>query len=558
MNFTSKSSLKTITASLALLVMPLGYSQIPDSELDSIFTRLNGDDFDARYEARMDLQNQVSEATKPGNESQQPLVEQQLLERLEKEPLLTTKLWILRQLSSIGSEASLPALEKLAASSDAKLADGARMAINRITPVPSAEGGLYLGFDVDELATLASTDDSRAVRNAAFAKLAAIDSRKAISVMKEALESDSSSSADFLKAAMVADSRSLNKAALAELASGKVQNQIVILGALEGRASSKLEKQLIALLDTENETLKLQTVEALGRVGTVKSLEPVLELTNSKDRDLSTAAADTLASISDKRIDSSLLKAAKKGSVEDRITALNALSYRASAGVTELVNEMAADDSLDEDLREAAIESMESVGDLASLPILVDIVVSEESGLRKDAQKTLKRMTLRTNDPAAAWNAFSDGLKASENDSSAKLALMLVLDSAPSKEAIEYLNNEWKSGDAEVQKTILKVLPSWRNWDGGYLLLDLAKQAGDDQKIAGQCIRGIGRIILGSDSSFPIRDKYKLANQALDLTDDASVRSSILNSFRDPTWQDKRFVENNEVNPEIKAKVLES
>lgn len=555
MNFQTILSPKTLTASMALLVMPLGYSQIPESELESIFERLNGSDYDVRYEARMDLQDHVSEATKPGNEPEIEQVEQQLLSRLQSEPLLTTRLWILRQLSSIGSERSIQPLTELSKSGNEKLADGARMALSRIVPAPSAEKGLYLSSDPDELERLAVRGENRSVRYAAFQKLVELNAKQAAQLLGEAVASDSPSATDFLKIAISADSRRLQKEALSRLSEAEVKHQIVILGGLESRVSGKIEKQLISLLESDNDTLKVQTVEALGRVGTVRSLAPVLSLANSRDKDLSSAAIDTLASIPDRRIDSKLLRAAKKGSVDDRITALNALSFRAPEGVTELVNQMASNSTLDQKLREAAIESMESVGDLNSLPVLVNIVVEGDSGLRRDAQRTLKRMTLRTNDAEAAWAAFSDGFDASSGNKDARLALMLVLDSAPSSAAIDYLRTAWESGDDELQKTVLKVLPAWRNWDGAYLLLDLAKVAGGDEKLANNCLKGIARVILGSDSSFPIPDKYKLANAALQMTDDPSTRNAILNGFRNASWQDLRYIGKNEVDPEIKAKV---
>ncbi len=551
----SKLTVRAFAAGLALAMLPFGFAQISDSNLESIFQRLNGDDYDARYAARMDLQNEVSMATAPGNEAQQPLVEAQLLERLQSEQLLTTKLWILRQLESIGSEKSLTVLEGLLTTEDVHLVNGAKMAIERISPTPAPVPAFLKDASVAELTELARTSENRSERFMAFSLLAKKKAKLAAVVMAEA---DEAAAPDFIRVAMLSSNRGLQKKALAQLANSGIDKQIVIMGALKRGAPASVEKTLLGLLGSENETLELQTIEALGRVGSVKSLDALLSRIDSKSRDTRDAAADALAMIPDAKVDSSLRAMLETGAVEEQVLALKALSLRASPGVNKLVNTYAADESVNNDLREEAISNMELVGDVDSFPILVNIVINgKESGLRKDAQKTLKRMSLRLADPEAAWASFADGFKASEGDVDTQLALMLVCDSAPSKGAIEYLKSAWANGDARIQKMVLRVLPTWRNWDAGFALLDMADAAGDNAKLRGECYKGIGKLILGSDATFPMEVKFDLAATALEKAQSQEERESVITGFRYSTWRERVHVTYNEVDPELKAAVLE-
>lgn len=551
MNISFRTAFKILTASFALISLSPGYCQIPDAELNSIFNRLNGDDFDARYAAKIELQNHVVEAIKPGNESDRSLVTAQLLQHLNSEPLLTSKLWILRQLSHIGSSETVASLKPLLDSENERLADAAGMTISTIMPSPSIESDL--AGDSDALLKRVKDGDNRSARYQAFEALSAHDPKLAAQILEEELVKESSDSlADFLRLALQADQKSLETVAMAQLASDDVAKQIVVLGSLSSKVSTKIEKQLIALLDTDSQTLKIQTLEALGRVGSVHSLQAILELTEAKSRDLRTTASDKLAKINDKRIDKKLLKSIKSPDADERILALKALSYRATDGITELVNQMAADSSLEKALRKEAISTMVSVGNLASLPILVN-VVTNEPGLRRDAQKALKRMTLRTDDPEAAWSAFAHGFESADEE--AKTALIQVIDSAPSKGAIDFLLAEWAKGDPALRKLVLRILPQWRNWDGGFALLEIRAGSSGDEKLSTQCFKGISRLLLSSDANYPLPPKYELVAQAFAASSTPSDRQLILAGFKNCDWKDGVYIKQIEVDDELRQTI---
>lgn len=544
MNLYSKLSLKLLSAGIALLLLPLGFSQIPEQDLESILSRLNGADFDARYDARMELQDAVSRASSPGNEDQPALVEAQLIGLLQSEELLTTRLWILRQLQLIGSDASIPPLENFLFSDSRELVDAVKMTIHALSGEANAEEPIPLSGNLSVLVETLNDTDNKAIKAAAFSKIAEMSPKQAASILAE------SPLPEYIRIAANSRSGSLKKEALKRLSSAEVAEQIVVLGALNGRVSSKVEAQMIALLDSENSTLKLQTLEALGRVGTSRSLDAILRLSDSKSRDVRDAVIDTLASINDPRLDKNLLSAAVNGDAASRARAVKAMSYRASNGVAELVNELAGDASVDAVLREEAIKAMEIVGNRNSLSILVGIVVDEaDSGLRKEAQKTLKRMTLRLGDTEAAWAAFEVGLERADEDG--KLALILVADSAPHPKMIDYLTAAFGSSSSSIQKMVLRVLPAWRNWDGGHALLAIAQQERSDEKIRSQCFKGIGRIILGSDNNYTLEGKFELINAALTAATSEAEEKAVLSGYRSITGKDRHFMREIEVHPSL-------
>lgn len=552
MTYFSNISLKALAAGIALAISPLGYSQIPEQDLESIFARLNGDDFPARYEARMELHTAVSRAGAPGSEAQQASkLEIQLLELLQREALPTTHLWVLRQLQFIGSQAALPVLEGMAASGNEHLHDGVEMTIAALAGASNAQTPPALSDKPSELAALLDGPGNRSLKTAAYAKLAEKSPRLA------AKELDGTPLPEYLRIAATSKHSSLRNAAFQLISDADIPAQIVLIGALQGRVSAKREMQLISLLSSENETLKLQALEALSRVGSARSADAVLALIEGSSRELKAAAIDALASIQDPRLDQSLRKTATSGKTQDRIQALEAMSYRVSPGISNLVNSMATDSALPLELREQAIASMERVGNVQSLSILVTIVLEEaQSGLRRDAQGMLKRLSLRLDDAAAAWAAFDTGFEASRDDLDTRLALMLVADSSPSPEMIDYLTKAYDSGDENIQKMVLRVLPSWRNWDGGYALMDILEKVGSSKPLRLLVFKGIGRLILGSDETFPLEEKYELTSAALVAASTEEERKAILDGFRFVSNEDKRYVRDNAIDPELTEIVL--
>lgn len=553
MNFQSISTIRLATFGCALFGASLTFAQIPESDLESIFSRLNGDDYDARYDARIDLQNEVAKATAPGNAEQRKQVEAQLLERLASEELLTTRLWLLRQLESIGSKAALPILKELQSADNEELADAARMVVDVIVPDDEAKGTLLAKKkSAADLAQVARTSTNPSERFLAFKELSRKNARLAARIMAE------EDNPDFVRVAMESPRRFLRAKALSSLENASIEKQLTIMGALPQEPLPKVEAVLLGLLGTEHEAFDVQVIGALGRVGSVRSLDALLERIEARSRDIRDAAVDALAMISDEAIDETLRSSLESGSVEDQIFALKALSLRASPGVNLLVNEYAANTSLDKDLRKEAISAMEIVGDVASLPILVKIVVEEgKYGLRRDAQRTLKRMSLRLADPVAAWEAFRDGFESASGDLDTTLALMLVSDSAPTQENIEFLESSWADGDESIQKMVLRVLPTWRNWDGGFALLDLVEDLPADDSSRLTYFKGVGKLILGSDATYAMQGKFDLAARALELAVAEEERESVISGFRYSTWRERVHVEYNDVDPELKEAVLE-
>lgn len=630
----------SLALAAALLVAPLGFSQIASSEYSGLIDSLEGRDFDARYAARMSLQDHVSQASAPGNAEQMAAVEAQILDTLKTEVADTTKVWLMRQLCSIGSDASIDTLSSLLATASYPVADMARMTLE-VNPSPratdvlvkrlgmeknprqiigllnslaqrdaasaanafakqlnnadadvAAHAAMLLGeieadsaretladakegapsvvgqsielalvdseTDIAHLSTLAQGASNPSLRVAAFKRVLALNIKKANTLLGEILAADSDESAEaFLRAALDTGNRAIEKTVLTQLASLTAGEQEAVLGTFKGKPSKKLENLALELAKSGNEQLTLQAIEALGRIGSINSLPFLLETLGSRDRDLRETAAYAISSINDKRIDRDLLKAAASGENDTRILALSALRFRPGDKALALAESIAGNCELDTKLREAALDAIEQIGTTGSFKLLVDLIVSaDDKIILKSAQSTIKRLTLRAEDPEAAWNAFQAGLETAKGDPAATNALLRVLDSASSPQAIAYLEEAWQSGNAGIQETILRVLPIWRNWDGGYALLDIATSENATPELKDKCFAAIGRLILGSDMSYSFDGKFQLAAAALENADTAAQRTDVINGFRYSTWRERIHVTYNEVDPDLKEAVL--
>lgn len=567
-----KHFLSLLSAVLLLSVCGLN-AQIPESSLASIFERLNGDDFDARYAARIELQDFVTAASAPDAEpSNRAAVESQLLSRLESEPLLTTKLWIVRQLAHLGGPDTVAALTDLLANEDPHITDAARATLldmpeevaseavstSKIeTNSPLKETLLPAKVSKSKLVAISTEDSNPSVRTDAFARLVDSYPRKAKSVLVKSLQDEADvSQVDFLATAAASPNKSLRAFVIDFLPEATDFQKAAILANIDSDYPKKKTETVISETDANsNDFLETQLFAALGKVGSIASLDRLLAGIGSRSKTTSEAASDALASIKDPRIDLKLQELTETGSVEEKELAIQAMAIRAIPGTSERITELAVDKQLEKDIREAAIKALETVGTVESLKALISIIVDpSDKPLRRDAQRTLKRMSLRLADPQAAWAAFSDGFQTVDTGDEQYLALILVLDAAPTKEAIGFLTNEFKPGDAKTRSTIMKVLPNWRNWESGYALLDIAKAFESERSKA---FDGVGKLILGSDLNFPIEGKFALANEALKAAKSDAERQAVINGFRYSTWRERVHVEYNPVDPDLKAAVLE-
>lgn len=621
---------------LSVASLNLGYSDLSKGELDKIIATMQSDDYDARYEARMDLQDHVSRASLPGNEIIRASLERDLLALLNKDLPATNHLWILRQLQTIGSEASVEILAKLLQSENLHIVDGARMTLipNRS---PKALDALVEGLKAAEdapqtiayiaalqqrgdseaatvvadhvssddsdiasaaimasaklsntqsnqmLAFLESADQNAAelaqieltidalhcqqllfngsnssVRTAALQRYLELDPINAAKDFTQALETENFiGKNELIRVALLSGNDAMKRFVLQSIGSLDTEQQAVVAGTLAAaRKSRKNEMIILSLLETDSEPLKVQAIEALGKIGSVASLPILLDALESDSRELTETASHAIASLKDRRVDSKLKSAAKKGEEEARVNAIMALGFRNSPGSSDLLSAIAAGDE-SKAIRKEALTALERVGDQDSLSIMVDLIIDEPSkgGLRRDAQRALKRTSLRIGDGPTAWRALNAGLERSTDDPEAQDALLAVIDSAPAKGTIEYIRNVWNEGDPDDRKTILRVLSLWRDWDGGYLLLDLADQDNVPDEIKDKCYKSANRLISGGGTK-SIEARYDFANAAIARAQTPERRQAILDSFRNVKWQDRNYVNENKVDPAIKEAVL--
>lgn len=629
----------------AIACLQSGYGQIENGDLAEVIAVLQGSDYGARYEARMTLQDHVSKVSVPGMETERKQLEKQLVSLLEGDFPVTTQLWLLRQLHTIGSEASVDALASLLKSDDPHVVDGARMALEynsssaatdaliqgldaaksekqilgfidslglrgdgmaissvvkhlRSENVAIANGAalalgklgeanpsqvkkaklhvnlqassadkvaveqalLRISRDWTQCSRLVQEGANSAVRAAAFQKCIDLSSGRSARLLAKVLaEEDFEGGNELLRIALLSGKSNVARTALKLVEEMDTGEQAVIVGSLatSGR-SGKSEKMILSMAESESKSLKLQATLALGKVGSVASLPILLEALESKSRDLEEAAADSIGSIKDSRVDRKLMASARSGDEAERVLAIRGLSYRNSRGAADLLNEFATNDG-SEDARAEAIDAMERIGNEGSITALVELIVTEpkSGGLRRNAQRALKRTTLRIGDPESAWKAMESGFESAGDDAEARNALLAVIDSAPTSDAIEYVRQLWQEGDETVRKTLLRTLPAWRNWDGGFLMLEFASLEGASEESRDSYYSGIGRLILSSDQNYSREKKFELATLALEQASSDKQKEAILSGFRNPVWRDRNYARYNEVAPELKELLVE-
>jgi len=190
----------------------------------------------------------------------------------------------------------------------------------------------------------------------------------------------------------VLDDEKVSKSAsevLVRIGAGAVEPLIASLdstagaGAVLARIGAPAVEPLIATLQCDG-TLSEAAAEALGQIGDVRAVEPLVTALKDKDKSVRKAAAEALGQIADPRALEPLI-----GTLQDR----NAFVRRAAAGALghlpdpRAVDALAAilNDTLD---RDAAFSALVTIG-APCVPALVATLKDDKFSVRTDAAKAL-------------------------------------------------------------------------------------------------------------------------------------------------------------------------
>jgi len=345
------------------------------------------------------------------------------------------------------------------------------------------------------------------IRAAALNGMAMCDGRRAVEVVTSAMQSDNPKVRSVaVKAARNAPTKDAMRALTKMLAELEPYSQQQVLGLIAEKGDLFSVKFVKEVLDSDTESVRMEAIETLSRIGGDEAAEALLEIAIDDDGPAKKAAYSGLSVMIGPGVEEIIKARAASGDINSRVVAIGLLGQRRTAGALESLLDYAADDN--SDISAAALKALPAVAGSDDIPILADLLVKTESGgVRQNAVAALKSVLAKTIDKDAAGQVMIDKMKASGTE--ARLSMLTTLNALGGSTALKTVADAAQSSDEAVREAGIRTLSDWPDYEATEILLGIASKSETALTHHVLATRGAVRLIRESDSA-PLNDRTKL------------------------------------------------
>ncbi len=355
--------------------------------------------------------------------------------------------------------------------------------------------------------------DAFFIRAAALNGMATCDGQRAAEVVVTAMRSENRKVRSVaVKAARNAATKDATRALTEMLAELDPYFQKQVLGLIADRGDLSSVKSVKAVLNSQDESVKLAAIEALARVGGDEAAESLLEIAASGQGAVAKAARDGLAVMVGPRVDDVIKTAAASGDANGRVVAISLLGQRQTAGAAESLLGYAGD--ADGNISAAAFKALAAVAGAGDMATLADLLAkTKDNQARQNAVATLKSVLAKCSDKDAAAKIVIKQMEAS--DSQARLSLLTTLSALGGPTALKAVTEAAQSSDEASREAGIRTLGDWPDYEAAQVLLDIASKPETSLTHHVLAITGAVRLIKAATSA-PLSDRADLCFSAFD------------------------------------------
>lgn len=416
-------------------------------------------------------------------------------------------------LAKIGEVAALDALEPTVASvpEDRRpaFAEAAVACVRACGAELSVERAAALYERIYDDATL-----TQAIRAAAFKELLAAVPGKAAVLLADAVREAQGEVLDAaLEQVRIPGDESVRNALIEVLRPLPPERKIRLLYALGDRGEAATRLAVTTCLGGADEQVRLAAITALGSVGDVNSLEPLLDMAVNLRGEAQDAARDSLARLRGPEINAVLTEGLANSSVDIAVEQINALAARSAVEAVPALIEAAS--PVDPQVQSAALKALSELARPEDLPALArQLFATGEEQQRKLAEKAIAAAALRLLDEterhAALKNAVREPWDIATQCSMARI--FSLIGDGPSLEALRGL---LAAGDLEVRDAAVRALAEWPSTSAVADQLKVARDTFEERHRI-LLLRGMTRV-LAQDVERNMADSFDMLKEALQL-----------------------------------------
>ena len=428
-------------------------------------------------------------------------------------------------LGRIGNETSTEALKK----SMAKVGDEVRSAVAEGL-VLSAEASVLKGKLDDAMAIYDSVRSAKVPQQRIVeATRGAILSRKTagIPILLEELRAPEYFRFQLgLSVARELEGREVDQALARELSSAQADRAALILVAMADRPSTVDVRAIIQAVSAEAKPVRLTALKALGLVGDIECVSPLLDACKGADVELTDTVVEALSKISDARVDSELAKRMEGANGSVLVVLIRALGARgvpASDGMVKALNDA------DGDVRNAAFVALGDTLPASKLSVLVNQFLSPKYSADQDvAAISLKTAAIRMPDREACANELAAALTQIKK-SGLKAKLIEILGAVGGTKALATVGEAALSSEEASKDAATKVLGNWMTIDAAPMLYSLSEKMPED-KYRVRAVKAYLRIARQFD--MPLQQRVSMAESAMKIARQPEEKKLVLDVLK--------------------------
>jgi HEAT repeat protein len=326
-----------------------------------------------------------------------------------------------------------------------------------------------------------------------------------------------------LSTARELSAREVDQALAAELERAFPERAALIISVMADRKESVDLAAVMKAAGRGQTQVRLAAVNALGRIGNITCLAPLLDIAAESDAELSAAAKEALVSLPGESVDQEIVTRLDKADAKTYPLLIELIGQRridALPAVLKAVNHS------DRAVRTAALTALGNTAPQKYLSVLItQVVTPKDSETAPVAQQALKAAAVRMPDREACAGELSAALDRAP--AATKTVLLEILGSVGGTKALAAVNAAAKSADPGLQDVGSRVLGEWGSVDAAPVLLALAKSGGKYQTRA---LRGY--IGMATKFNMPDDQRAEMCRSALEASRQAAEQKQVFDVLK--------------------------
>jgi HEAT repeat protein len=328
-----------------------------------------------------------------------------------------------------------------------------------------------------------------------------------------------------LTVAREVEGNEVDKALAAELTKAPADRAALLLQAMADRPKTVDLDAVLRFVNAESKPLRLSAMRAIARIGDLRCVPTLVEVSKSGDSELVDAAVEAISSLPDEKVDAEIAKRLSSANGSVLVMLIRAAGGRGIDASDSIIKAL---ENPDATVRNAAFAALGDTLPPERLPILVERFVAPKFAEDGEvAQNALMTASVRMPDREVCAGLLAGAFAKVNPD--LKVKLLQILGAVGGSKALATVGDAAMSSDETIKDAATRVLGNWMTIDAAPVLLSLSEKLPKD-KYQVRAVRGYLRIARQFDMT--PKERIAMAETAMKIVKNKEEKALILDALK--------------------------